>query len=299
MRTGLLDIVVGWILEKVVDRVVKDPLAAGEFEEIEGEDYQGEETREISFMVTRDGFRGWVAEVDGKLDRPFRGGQRTLLMTRLAETAGSESLHATVKCRGIGSTLQVTTHGHDDLLFLKISGTGPAIMLCEECLKGKTVESDSQFELLEVTVGQEEYRKLLNLRFRELRMPLGLSWSVDDLKWEQLERHFGFYYRKELLGVTVVRDLGGDRAKLRQIVVESNSQGEGYGRRMLAGVIAQLIDDGVTELEIHSRKDVVGFYEKLGFKGKGPEFEEIGIPHRKMTRSLPPKDEFIQEVAPS
>ena len=293
MRTGLLGLVVGWVLDKLVNRVVKDPLAAGEYEEIVGDSYEGEVTLDISEMVTRDGFREWIAEIDGRLDRPFRDGQRTLLMTKLAETQESESLHATVKYRGVGSTLQMTTYAQNNLLLLKISGTGPAMMLCEDCLQGKTVEGEEKFELLETTVGQEEYRKLLNLRFRELRMPLGLSWSVDDLKWEQLERHFGFYFGKELIGVAVVRDLGGNRAKIRQVAVESESQRKGYGQMMVAGVMVELMNDGVTDLEIHSRINVIEFYKRLGFECEGPEFEEIGIPHRKMVRKISPETERV------
>jgi hypothetical protein len=29
-----------------------------------------------------------------------------------------------------------------------------------------------------------------------------------------------------------------------------------------------------------------GFYERLGFQADGPEFDEVGIPHQRMRRSV-------------
>ena len=33
---------------------------------------------------------------------------------------------------------------------------------------------------------------------------------------------------------------------------------------------------------MHAQSDVLPFYEKMGFKKKGSEFEEAGIQHQKM-----------------
>jgi predicted GNAT family N-acyltransferase len=44
--------------------------------------------------------------------------------------------------------------------------------------------------------------------------------------------------------------------------------------------------ENIAELTLHSRETVTGFYEKLGFHSEGDIFEEVGIPHRKMRKSL-------------
>jgi predicted GNAT family N-acyltransferase len=37
---------------------------------------------------------------------------------------------------------------------------------------------------------------------------------------------------------------------------------------------------------MHARKSAVGFYEKLGYKIVGDEFEEVTIPHFEMQKTL-------------
>jgi predicted GNAT family N-acyltransferase len=37
---------------------------------------------------------------------------------------------------------------------------------------------------------------------------------------------------------------------------------------------------------MHARKNAIGFYEKMGYKVKGEEFEEITIPHYVMEKQL-------------
>ncbi len=85
----------------------------------------------------------------------------------------------------------------------------------------------------EVEFGSEEYRQLLDLRFEELRKPLGMEWTVDELKADEDDRHFGFFGGRELLGTLVVSELGGGVAKLRQIAVTGARQGEGLGLSLI------------------------------------------------------------------
>jgi predicted GNAT family N-acyltransferase len=37
---------------------------------------------------------------------------------------------------------------------------------------------------------------------------------------------------------------------------------------------------------MHARKHAIGFYEKMGYKVKGDEFEEVTIPHFLMEKHL-------------
>jgi predicted GNAT family N-acyltransferase len=45
-------------------------------------------------------------------------------------------------------------------------------------------------------------------------------------------------------------------------------------------------DRGMKKLVMHARKTAVGFYEKLGYKVTGEEFEEVTIPHYEMEKVL-------------
>ena len=140
--------------------------------------------------------------------------------------------------------------------------------------------------LREVEFGSENYRKFLDLRFEELRRPLGMAWSLDELQADEDDRHFGLFGGGGLLGTLVARELGGGIAKLRQIAVTGARQGEGLGRRLMDAVEARLALDGIELCELNSRVTVAVFYEKTGYARVGEVFEEIGIPHVKMRKGI-------------
>src|SRR5690606_16463660 len=82
----------------------------------------------------------------------------------------------------------------------------------------------------------------------------------------------------------------GPRAKLIQMAVDPQRQGEGIGRRLLAAVEARAIGElGLPGLYCHAQQSAVGFYQRHGWGIEGDEFMEVGIPHRLMTLAGSPK----------
>ena len=45
-------------------------------------------------------------------------------------------------------------------------------------------------------------------------------------------------------------------------------------------------DRGYKRISMHARKNALGFYEKMGYRRIGEEFEEITIPHYVMAKEL-------------
>ena len=66
----------------------------------------------------------------------------------------------------------------------------------------------------------------------------------------------------------------------RFAVLESERE-KGYGKIVLKAILDDLSNfNGL--IYMHAQKQVLPFYEKLGFKKEGEEFEEAGIMHFKM-----------------
>ena len=74
--------------------------------------------------------------------------------------------------------------------------------------------------------------------------------------------------------------------RLRQMAVQNNLQGKGIGASMMNYAENVARDAGYSKMIMHARKTVIGFYEKLGYKVVGKEFEEITIPHLVMEKKL-------------
>ena len=141
-------------------------------------------------------------------------------------------------------------------------------------------------KLRECVLGSGEYAGLLILRYDELREPLGLEWSEEDLTGEGEARHFGLYEGDELVGVVLAREVGEGVMKLRQIAVLRARQGGGVGRVLMGMVEARLAVDGVGWCELNARVNVAEFYEKVGYVRVGEVFEEVGMAHVKMRKGL-------------
>lgn len=132
------------------------------------------------------------------------------------------------------------------------------------------------------------FAEWLSLREKVLRLPLGLSYSADDLREEVDDRHLLSYLDGKLAGGLAVREVGDDGRvwKVRQVAVAPELQGKGIGRKLMLAVEEKAREEGVCELVLHSRGELVPFYEAIGFCAEGEPFVEVGIPHRRMRKRL-------------
>lgn len=74
--------------------------------------------------------------------------------------------------------------------------------------------------------------------------------------------------------------------KLGRMAVLKSWRGRGVGSQMLALLLTEARDLGLSEVWCHAQLSAVPFYERHGFVAEGEVFAEAGIPHRRMRRSL-------------
>ncbi|RYG42274.1 GNAT family N-acetyltransferase [bacterium] len=133
----------------------------------------------------------------------------------------------------------------------------------------------------EVAHGTPQYDALVELRRRVLRLPLGLDFMGEELAGESDQRHFGLYDGTDRPMAVCAVAPKGSVWKVRQVAVEPEAQGKGYGAFLMRALEAH-----AEEFVLHARESVVPFYLRLGYKVEGDPFEEVGIPHRAMSKEL-------------
>lgn len=81
--------------------------------------------------------------------------------------------------------------------------------------------------------------------------------------------------------------VGAGYVKVGRVCVLARARGRGFGARLICAAIerARAIP-GVVEVRLGAQTHALGFYEALGFRAEGPEFDDAGIPHRAMTLRL-------------
>ncbi|MEU2394540.1 GNAT family N-acetyltransferase [Streptomyces sp. NPDC007369] len=74
---------------------------------------------------------------------------------------------------------------------------------------------------------------------------------------------------------------------LGRLAVTAAARGLGVGAALVRAIESEAAELGLRAVDLGAQTHALGFYERLGYEAYGPEFEEAGIPHRSMRRTLP------------
>jgi len=77
-----------------------------------------------------------------------------------------------------------------------------------------------------------------------------------------------------------------DYAKIGRMAVLKEWRRQGVGRALIDALMRIAARQGVRRCVLHAQVQAMPFYAALGFGVVGEEFEEAGIPHRRMERTL-------------
>ena len=81
--------------------------------------------------------------------------------------------------------------------------------------------------------------------------------------------------------------LKGETGKIGRVCVLREGRGKGIGAALVRACVDHIAGlPGLTRAELGAQIQAIGFYEALGFTAYGPDYDDAGIPHRDMERSL-------------
>lgn len=140
--------------------------------------------------------------------------------------------------------------------------------------------------LMIIDHGTPKYQQMVKLREDILRKPLGLHFTPEELESEKDNLLMAAYEDDQLLGCCMLVEENPQTVRLRQMAVLNDLQGKGVGKALMSFAENLARDRGYQTITMHARKNAIGFYEKMGYKVKGSEFEEITIPHYVMEKGL-------------
>lgn len=139
----------------------------------------------------------------------------------------------------------------------------------------------------QIDFGSPGYDELIVLRDLVLRKPLGLSFAPDELSEEFTSHHFAAYSDNyDLLGTLVMKPLDDKQIKMRQVAVFPFAQKTGVGQMMVKASEEFAKEKHYKEIVLSARVPAVPFYKKLGYKVISDLYQEVGIDHYKMMKSI-------------
>ena len=131
-----------------------------------------------------------------------------------------------------------------------------------------------------------DYQAAVALRRFVLRTPLGLDFTPEQLAAEATDTHFVAFDGDGLVGAVVMTPYSAETAKLRQMAVSPDAQGQGVGAALLQAFEAHARAAGLTGITLAARVTAQKFYERNGYAVEGDVFEEVTLPHIRMTKAL-------------
>ena len=98
--------------------------------------------------------------------------------------------------------------------------------------------------------------------------------------------HFLALDGDRVVGAARLREYDASRAKVERVAVLPSERGRGLGRDLMDAVEATAAEEGYVEVLLHAQVPVVEFYEALDYDVTSEPFEDAGITHREMRKSL-------------
>ena len=98
--------------------------------------------------------------------------------------------------------------------------------------------------------------------------------------------HFVALDDDRAVGTARLRVVDG-HAKLERLAVLDGWQGRGIGGLITRALEQEALRLGHSELLLGAQVQAIPFYERLGYAAEGPVYDDAGIPHRLMRRSIP------------
>lgn len=131
----------------------------------------------------------------------------------------------------------------------------------------------------------KDWREAVNLREEILRKPLGSFFTEDELKEEEGHIHvIGKLEGKIIATAVLVPE--NKKIKMQRVVVSDELRSLNIGSKMMDFCEGYVRDEGFNWIYCHARNSAVNFYLRNAYEGEGDYFDEDGIPHLKMSKSL-------------
>ena len=128
-----------------------------------------------------------------------------------------------------------------------------------------------------------EIQVIRHLVFQEEQ---GVALSLDFDGQDETSEQIIAYLDNQPVGTARIRYLDSKTAKIERLAVLSIARGQGIGKKIMEHALAVVAEKNIQEVVIHAQEYIKGLHQQLGFQEEGERFEEAGIPHVKMRKSL-------------
>ena len=113
---------------------------------------------------------------------------------------------------------------------------------------------------------EKEWEDYYDLRYRILRKPLGKPIGSEKNEGDKSGKHFALYSHNQLKAIARLDQAGREISQVRFVAVEENTQGQGFGKKIMRAVEFDSKKSGNQKMILQARENALEFYLKLDYK---------------------------------
>ncbi|MEX0271965.1 GNAT family N-acetyltransferase [Leptolyngbyaceae cyanobacterium UHCC 1019] len=140
--------------------------------------------------------------------------------------------------------------------------------------------------IIQVAILPDELPQVFHIRYLVFQVEQGVDPALEFDGEDETSTHLLAFLDKKPVGTTRIRFLTPQVIKVERVAVLPEARGKSIGKRLMEYTFSFAIEKQATEVCMNAQQSVQVFYERLGFQTEGTPFEEAGIPHIKMKKSL-------------
>lgn len=130
-----------------------------------------------------------------------------------------------------------------------------------------------------------EFDQALQVRFQVFVDEQQVPESEERDHYDETAIHFGAFDQETIVAtgrVVIIENQG----KIGRLAVLKPYRGQGIGINLLNTIVAYCKNQGLSQAYLGSQIQALDFYHKAGFTAEGDIFDDAGIPHRLMRKTL-------------
>ena len=135
-------------------------------------------------------------------------------------------------------------------------------------------------------VGPDAAKVRLQVFVEEQKIPLEMEWDAADQTAVHAVAYNGL---GQPIGTARLLDDSDDTpltAKIGRMAVKRVLRGSNIGRELLSVLINTARQQGKSKVVLHAQRSAQNFYARSGFEVNGEPFDEVGIAHIEMTKTI-------------
>lgn len=156
----------------------------------------------------------------------------------------------------------------------------------------KDVSAMTQTYRIQTVTSEQDMADALSVRklvfIEEQEVPADLEIDEHDQAGSDTI-HFVAYKADTPVGASRLRPYAPGIGKVERVAVNKSERGTGLGRQIMLVIEETAQKKGFHTLKLNAQTHAQRFYEKLGYEPHGDVFDEAGIAHIAMVKSIDPK----------